>query len=155
MGSRNIDRKESTWIRDHLGPFPTYPLKSLRRRFRVPRDMFYELLKYLTLAFPNVWGVRRDAAGRRGIRPKIKLLACLQVLGTAISFNEMDDGYIMAPGTLRKCFKFFRLSTLNTLFSRLFNPYFSLRKSLYRNRDGSPLPQFFFCHDEVIVQLLH
>jgi len=69
--------------------------------------MFYKLLKDLTLAFPTVWGVRRNAAGKRGIPPKRKLLACLRVLGTARSFDDMDDGYRMAPDTLRKYFKLF------------------------------------------------
>eukprot|EP00171_Calliarthron_tuberculosum_P002978 IDg2978t1 len=48
-----------------------------------------------------------NAAGKKGLTAEVKILACLRVLGTARSFDDLDDGSRMASETLRGYFKQF------------------------------------------------
>jgi len=106
-GVRNILRGTSTWKTDYLGSSPAYPLRLFRQRFRIARSMFYKLLSDLTASYPNIWNQRSNAAGRRCIIPEIKILACLRVLGTARSFDDLDDGSRMSKDSLRMYFRNF------------------------------------------------
>ena len=54
LGTVNIDRGQSTWIEDYLGTDPVHLLRSFRRRFRIPRGLFYKLLGDLSSLFPSV-----------------------------------------------------------------------------------------------------
>ena len=75
LGIVNIERGRSTWIEDFLGADPVYPLQSIRPRFRIPHGLFYRLLGDLSSSFPSVREMRKNATGKTGISPEIKILA--------------------------------------------------------------------------------
>ncbi len=50
---KNIDRGESTWITDYLVEDPIYKDWQFRRRFRIPKILFWALHNQLVEIFPN------------------------------------------------------------------------------------------------------
>lgn len=130
-GSRNIERGVSSWITDYLTHDAVYPLYKFRRRFRIPRMMFRTLLKDLVDKDPDFWGVRKNAAGRVGILPEIKVLACLRVLGTGRSFDDIDDSARMGAETVRQYFRRFVQDIIC-----IYGPAFLNRRPTVEELDG-------------------
>lgn len=50
-----------------------------------------KLLTDLKSNNPEIWGLRRNVAGREGVFPAIKLMAGLRALGTGKSYDDRDD----------------------------------------------------------------
>ena len=106
-GSANLRRGKSSWVTDYLGETPLYPLRSFRRRFRVPRALMLKIAQDLMEFNPDIWKTRVDAAGRSGQQTEVKVMVCLRVLGSGCSLEDVDDKARMAPETVRYYMKHF------------------------------------------------
>lgn len=118
-GTKNIDSGRSTWFEDYLGPVLTYMVSMFRQRCRVPRGMFHKSLADLTSNYPEVWVIRRNAAGREVVPPGIQLMACLRILGTGRSYDDLDDGSRMSRETLGQYFRSF-CRCIRNIYNKLF-----------------------------------
>ena len=121
FGTRNLRRPVSTWIRDYLTTPPLYGLKTFRRRFRIPRAMFFKLHKDLVEHFPDIWATQCNAARKRGIPSQIKVLACLRKLGTARPLDDLDERAQMGSETLRQYFRKFNECLIELYGGRFLN----------------------------------
>ncbi len=96
-GSKNLKRrKTSTWFMDYLGPSPVYTALLFRRRFAVPRTLFYKLRHDLLQFNPSFWEQRRRGVGALGHTTEQRLLSALRILSSGCSADSLDDGSVMS-----------------------------------------------------------
>lgn len=69
----------------------------------------------------NAWHTRVDATGKKGIRSRVNVLACLWILGTDRSIDDIDDSVRMARQTIRTYFHEFSLDVIALYGSTYFN----------------------------------
>ena len=105
-GVKNFKRGKSTWAREYLTTDSTYPDRLLRRRFGVPRELFFRIHRDLLELRPEVWEKRRSASGL-GHPSEVKVLVCLRLLRTGDSYDMMDDGAKMSEESTRMYFRQF------------------------------------------------
>lgn len=82
MGTRNINRGTSSWLKDYLGNNTVYTLRFFQQRFQIPRTMFEKSHSDLTPHYNSIFSTFRNAAGKQGILSRVNLMASLRVLAT-------------------------------------------------------------------------
>lgn len=104
-GSKNLKRRKvCTWFEDYLGDSPVYPPKIFRRRFGVPRSLFYRLRDDLVAYNPAFWTQRRRGFGPLGHTPEQRILSALRILSTGCSRDNVDDGSVMSEESISLSF---------------------------------------------------
>lgn len=106
-GATNIRRGLSTWRRDYLEGDCVYPERLFRRRFGVPRLMFWRIHDDLVEHCPWYWGTRRVVGNRTGIDSAVKVLACLRILRTGEAYDGLDESARIGEETVRLYFRQF------------------------------------------------
>ncbi len=108
VGSKNLKRRKiSTWIYDYLGPSPVYPSNLFRRRFAIPRTLFYKLKNDLIAHNPSYWPQRRRGFGPLGHTAEQRVLSALRILSTGCSYDILDDVSLMSEEAVREAFQCF------------------------------------------------
>ena len=104
--SKTIIRGLSPWIHDYLGEFPVFSRRFFRAQFRIPRGLFEKVHRDLVERF-KVFQTRRNAAKKVGIQSEVKVLACLQVLGSGCAIENLDESSQMSRESIRAYLKKF------------------------------------------------
>lgn len=82
---------------------PVYSEADFERRFRMPRRLFERI--ELTLRGKGEFRADlKDATGKAGINPKMKIISVLRVLAYGMSFDAVDELCEIAESTARKSF---------------------------------------------------
>ena len=89
----------------YFRPSSIYDEADFERRFRMPRQLF-ERIK-TDLLGRGLFVHRRDATGKRGIHPEMRLIAALRVLAYGVSFNAMDELCRMSGASALESFRGF------------------------------------------------
>ena len=106
----NINRRRELYAKllyaDYWGENPIYPQEHFRTVFRMPRDLFDDIVSKVTAHDPYFLQ-RRDAVHRLGFTPLQKCAASLRLLTSGVSPQELDDKYCMATSTGLKTMRAF------------------------------------------------
>ncbi|RAW33846.1 hypothetical protein PC110_g9827 [Phytophthora cactorum] len=88
---------------DHAAQYfcddPIYDERDFRRRFRMPKSLFWRVFNAVASADPY-FEHRRDATGKWGIQPLVKVIAALRVLANALPADAIDEIFGMAESTV-------------------------------------------------------
>ena len=95
-GSKNYRRGNSNWYRDYLGDNPTYPAYVFRRRFGIPRTLYYKVREDLLTFNNEEWRTKMIGNTRPGIPTDIKLLLSLKILRYGGGTDQWDDAAYMS-----------------------------------------------------------
>lgn len=68
-----------------------YPVDYFRPQLRIPTTLSTKLRNDMLNNDTENWKTRRDGTAKRAILTKIVVLDCLRILGTARSFDDIDD----------------------------------------------------------------
>lgn len=101
--NRDFDEAFKRFQRYYFKDECVYSEADFERRFRMPRALF-ERLEAAILGGPEFRRGARDATGKLGIDPRIKLIAVLRVLGYGTSFDQVDEVCEIAQSTTRRAF---------------------------------------------------
>ena len=105
----NRDRARQCVDEDYLGDVPRFPDRQFERVFRVTRSIADRLLQ--CAAHCDAFFTERfDAANKRGICPKVKLLMALKQLAYGVSPSAFQDYFQMGETTGRECLKRFAVA---------------------------------------------
>lgn len=107
---RNLDRKREQGAQqlheDYLCENPTYPEHVFYRRFRVSRQIFFNICNALEAKYP-FFQTRKDATGRVGFNVYQKCTAALRQLAYGVSADAVDEYLRMGESTALECLKQF------------------------------------------------
>ena len=102
VGSKNVPRGTSNWLRDYLVPNPIFPSKIFRRRFSVPRTLFERGLNELRTKTPEKWETLLIIGRREGKPGAVKLLSVLRVLCYGGRMDHWDEVSYISEETTRQ-----------------------------------------------------
>ena len=98
----NINRRRGLYSKllfdDYWGENPVYPPEHFRAVFRMPRNLFDEIVSKVS-THDTYFTQRTDAIGLLGFTPLQKCVASLRLLTSGVSPRELDDKYRMATST--------------------------------------------------------
>ena len=89
-----------------MGPASKYNEKDFERRFRVPRAVFSRVHDKVMGQYPFV-GPLKDAVGKPGIYPLVKLVACFRYVAYGDAFDSLDEYLQMSEDSVREATKLF------------------------------------------------
>lgn len=99
-GEKYITRYNSTWSEHYLSAKTYYLEVIFRQSLRIPHTLFLKLKTDLVSNDPNFWSSSVDGIVRPGIQSGVKILACLLLLGSGRSLDEMDHCAQMGKETI-------------------------------------------------------
>ncbi|GKA16699.1 ALP1-like protein isoform X1 [Tanacetum coccineum] len=129
--NRDRDVAEARLLADYFGPSPKYPDYYFRRRYRMNRSLFLEIVqgieKYIKTHYPlpahfDFFVVRPDATGLMGFSVIIKCTSVIRQLAYNTSPDALDEYLQMGEHCARDCLDCFNMCIID-----LFTPEF-LRK---------------------------
>ena len=74
---------------DYFGDSPKYDEHDFERRFRLPRSVFNKI--HAAVVGNGVFVRRRDATGKEGIHPLVRIAAALRMLAYGIAADALDE----------------------------------------------------------------
>lgn len=77
------------FIRFYFSPTCIYSERDFERRFRLPRSLFENIFK--KLEGNGEFKQQRDATGKLGIHPMVRLISVLRIFAYGLSFDEVDE----------------------------------------------------------------
>jgi hypothetical protein len=106
----NIDRQVTEGAlrlyNDYFSEDPTYPESYFRRRFRMQRSLFLNILEEVC-AFDGFFRENCDAAKKKGASPKQKMTAALRMLAYGSPADSLDEYLRMSESQILKCLRRF------------------------------------------------
>nr|GEY34121.1 hypothetical protein [Tanacetum cinerariifolium] len=123
-----LDVEERLMV-DYFGPNPKYPLYYFRKRYRLSRTLFLEIVScienYIQTHHPlpshfNFFKVRPDATGLSGFSVIIKCMSAIRQLAYGVSPNALDEYLQMGDHCERDCLDFFYYGCYPTVYARVF-----------------------------------
>ena len=88
-------------VKDYFnGADSTYDENDFERRFRVPRAVFDKIHDKLMGQHPFV-GPLKDAVGKPGIYPLVRLVACFRHLAYGDAYDREDEGFYLSEDSVR------------------------------------------------------
>jgi hypothetical protein len=94
MGRVSIERNRAlghaTLMDDYFAEVPTYPTHLFRRRFRMQRSLFVQIIEACQ-ANSNYFKQRRNAAGQMGFSAYQKISAAMRVLAYGVPADYTDE----------------------------------------------------------------
>ncbi|GJX59434.1 integrase, catalytic region, zinc finger, CCHC-type containing protein [Tanacetum coccineum] len=129
--NRDRDVAEARLLADYFGPSPKYPDYYFRRRYRMNRSLFLEIVqgieKYIETHYPlpahfDFFVVRPDATGLMGFSVIMKCTSAIRQLAYGTSPDALDEYLQMGEHCARDCLDCFNMCIID-----LFTPEF-LRK---------------------------
>jgi len=82
------------------GTESTYDERDFERRFRVPRDVF-NLVYDKIVGVEEPFVVKKDAVGRVGIHPLVRLVACFRHIGYGDALDREDENLRLSESSLQ------------------------------------------------------
>lgn len=98
---RMRDEKIIEVLRNYFGydgKPPIFSEKDFHRRFRIPKS-YYQMIESAILASPRhgeYFKKKKDATGKDGLDPKLKILGALKMLAGNLSADSLEDTYTMS-----------------------------------------------------------
>lgn len=103
----HINRGVSSWINDYVVQRSIYPERMFKRRFAVPRALYYYIKDYFLGTAQYIWEQRSNGYGKVGPPTDSKLLVCFCLLSTGYSIDSFDDAARMSETPISNYFVLF------------------------------------------------
>lgn len=123
LGSKNFVRGASTWITSYIDVNPAFPDHIFRRRFSIPRVLYFRIKDDLLRHREDYWKKRRNGIGRGGIPTDLKLLSCFRILSSGNCTDSVDDAACISEESVRIYFRQFCQDLMEVYGSRFFNRF--------------------------------
>ena len=109
-GRRYVNRNRAAGherlFNDYFSDDPVYTDQQFRRRFRMKRDLFLEIVEAVRLK-DEYFTQKPDAAGKPGLSPIQKVTAAMRQLAYGVSSDSVDEYIRLADSTAMESLKHF------------------------------------------------
>jgi hypothetical protein len=103
---RDFEKSYNNLVRDYFNEQDSvYNEVDFERRFRISRSIFHEV--YNTILGKGMFVQRKDALGKSGIHPLVRVVACMRHLAYGDAFDGGDEYFRLSESSISESVKAF------------------------------------------------